>query len=186
MQGCVSAALLQSRWDKEDTSSSGSSVLWLLLPRPIHLPVVTLASGFLPILLPSCPPSKHTHSLIPSLPSLTHSLLPSLATREVCGTEASIIDRASVYTWCRICGMWASSWGFEQGRHYVILHILICLVHLCACPFHRHTLPQTLGNTNTCHRHPRNDYCRLRLTWECEKAMLLPYENGFNHLWTVC
>lgn len=68
MQGCVSSTLLRSRWDKEDTSSSGSSVLWLLLLRPIHLPVVTLASGFLPILLPSCPPSKHTHSLIPSLP----------------------------------------------------------------------------------------------------------------------
>lgn len=87
-------------------------------------------------------------SLCLSLLSLIHSPLPNLATREVCGTGASIIDRASVQTWCRICGMWASSWGFEQGRHYVILHILRCLVHLYACPFHKHTLPQTLRNTN--------------------------------------
>lgn len=89
-----------SRWDKENTSSPGSLVFWLLLAWPIHLPVVTLASGFLPILLPSCPPSKHRliHSFPLSLSSLSriHSPLPNLATREVCGTEASIIDRASV------------------------------------------------------------------------------------------
>ena len=71
--------LLWSRWDEEDTSSPGSLVLWLLLAWPIHLPVVTPASGFLPILLPACPPSKQTHSLIPPLsPSLSPSLPPSL------------------------------------------------------------------------------------------------------------
>lgn len=30
--------------------------------------------------------------------------------------------------------------GSSRGRHYVTLHILICLVHLCACPFEM--LPQ--------------------------------------------
>lgn len=98
-QNFLSPALLGSRWDKENTSSPGSLVLWLLLAWPIHLPVVTLVAGFLPILLPSCPPSKHW--LIHSFPlshslALIHSPLPNLATREVCGTGASIIDRASV------------------------------------------------------------------------------------------
>lgn len=54
--------------------------------------------------LPPCPPSKQTHPPLPlplplPLPrsvSLIRSPLPNLATREVCGTEASIIDRASV------------------------------------------------------------------------------------------
>lgn len=120
----------------------------------------------------------YSPSLLSSLQKLTHSLslspfhstLPDLATREVCGTGASIIDRASVQTWCRICGMWASSWGFEQGRHYVILHILRCLVHLYLCPFHRHTLPQTLRNTNTCHGRPRHDYFSFRITL-CEREI---------------
>lgn len=66
----ISLTLLWSRWDKENTLSPGSLVLWLLLAWPIHLPVVTLASGFLPILLPSCPPSKHW--FIHSFP-LSHS-----------------------------------------------------------------------------------------------------------------
>lgn len=38
------------------------------------------------------------------------------------------------------CGRAAGGGGSSRGRHYVTLHILICLVHLCACPFE--TLPQ--------------------------------------------
>lgn len=68
-----------TRWDKEDTSSPGSLVLELLLAWPIRLPVVTLASGFLPILHPllSSPPNRLIHSFTFSPPlSLSSTLFP--------------------------------------------------------------------------------------------------------------
>ena len=71
MHNCLSPACVWSRWDKENTSSLGSLLLRLLLPWPIRLPIVAWASGLLPVLLPSCPPSKRrlNHSLLPSLSS---------------------------------------------------------------------------------------------------------------------
>lgn len=77
--------------------------------------------------------------------------------------------------------MWASSWGFEQGRHYVILHILICLVHLYACPFHRRALPQTLGKKNT-NTHTAPIIVASISLEKCEKPRLLLYKEGLNNL----
>lgn len=84
--------LHRSRWDKKDTSSQSSLVLELLLAYPS----LSSHSSFWALGHSSSPSSLSQAGSFICRVSLIHSPIPTLGTGEVCGTEAGIIDRASV------------------------------------------------------------------------------------------
>lgn len=112
-------------------SIQGSLVFWL--PPPQAIPFVAVSSGFPPSPLPSsCSPN--TLSFIHFLFSASHPLalfLPKFGHRGRCVAleQALLIEHLFRHGAGSVaCGRAAGGWS--RGRHYVILHILRCLVHL--------------------------------------------------------